>query len=113
MPPLYHWSPRARRRQIERYGLRPGMRPTITSPEWRAPYVCLAENPDWAWRLSGALRSDEITRWDLWQVWLAPGHKICRLRNWEPVEGRRWHEIRVFDRVYKRGIIWIAERSTP
>lgn len=37
--PLFHWSPAARRGQITRYGLRPGMRGTTTTGALGAPCV--------------------------------------------------------------------------
>lgn len=115
-PALFHWSPRERRPQIERYGLRPGMRPTIScggaeyDDGFRPNYVCLAEDPQWAWCLSGA-HHPEIRVWDLWQVWLADGHHFRRLRaDRASSPERRWHEWRVYDRIYKRGVWWVAER---
>lgn len=114
--PLYHWAPQDRRGQIIRYGLRPRMRPTVSSVDgtggegWRAPYVCLAESPMWAWALSGDLHP-EVPAWDLWQVWLGDSHEIRRIRNFYPRDDRRWYEVRVYDRVYKRGVLWVAERQ--
>lgn len=105
---LYHWSPRARRRQIKRYGLRPRMRPTITSPGWKAPYVCFAEDPSWAWELSGRFHRDSGT-WDLWQVWLSSLDELEFLESGE--EWRDFHEVRSHARVYKRHVRWVAERQ--
>jgi hypothetical protein len=109
-PPLYHWSPTSRRASIERLGLVPGRAPTVSSPGWRAPYVCLAENPHWAWQLSGALHPD-VPAWDLWQVSLGEGHKIHRQRPWGPLDGCRYYEWRVYDRIYKRGVWLVATRG--
>lgn len=109
IPPLYHWAPTERRRSIERLGLVPGKPPTVSSPGWRAPFVCLAENPYWAWQLSGAMRP-EIASWDLWQVALADGHEIRRVRNFDVAPGRRYYEWRVYDRIYKRGVWLVATR---
>lgn len=109
LPPLYHWSPRDRRRSIEHRGLVPGCR--AVDGDWRPNYVCLAENPGWAWALSGELHP-EIGVWDLWQVWLGPGHQLRRMPNSQPRDDRRWKEVRVFDRIYKRGVLWVAERTT-
>jgi hypothetical protein len=117
IPPLYHWAPTARRRSIERLGLVPGKTPTICSPDWRAPYVCLAENPRWAWQLSGEmvdiLGCLPVEHWDLWQVSLGDGHKITRLRNIEPRTDRRYYEWRVHDRIYKRGVWLVGVRVAP
>jgi hypothetical protein len=87
------------------------MRPTVSSPGWRPPYVCLAENPQWAWQLSGALHP-EVAAWDLWQVWLSPDHRIRRVRNWEPRDDRRYHEWRVYDRIFKRGVWLVGHRDS-
>lgn len=111
MPPLYHWSPWARRGQIKRYGLRPGMRTTISSAGWRPPYVCLAETPSWAWALSG-MRDEHKPRqagiWDLWQV------NVNGLTG-ELIESfdrqHQWHEVRVRERIYKRRVLYLATRE--
>lgn len=113
IPPLFHWSPTANRRGIERLGLVPG-RPSVThSIAFRAPYVCLADDPWWAWQLSGAIVGHRGQSWDLWQVTLGDGHKIKRVRSWDPDAegGRRYHEWRVFDRIYKRGVWLVGTRE--
>lgn len=109
MPPLFHWSPAERRGQIVRYGLRPRMRPTISTPGWRAPYVCLAETPSWAWALSGmrAERDREPGHWDLWQV-----DVNGLLGETVPTyDEHRWHEVRVQERIYKRRMWHVATRE--
>lgn len=99
---LYHWSPAERRRSIERLGLVPGKR-SHSLPEFYPPYVCLGFTPRSAWILSGDLHP-EIKLWDLWQVHLSDGHQVS-LAN----DDREW---RVYDRVYKRGVWYIASRVT-
>lgn len=109
--PLFHWSPRARRAQITRYGLRPCMRPTTHVGEgmtWRAGYICLADTPSWAWALSGAMPSAPAGEWDLWQT------TVDRLT--EPmVMPADWsngiHEIRTASRVYKRDLWHVGTRT--
>lgn len=106
MPPLFHWSPGGRRKQIERYGLRV-MQPPVTHTGWRAPYVCLAETPSWAWALSG-MQSDIPGTWDLWQA-------NVNGKRGEVVEehgdGHRWHEVRVHERIYKRQLWRVGARE--
>jgi hypothetical protein len=77
--------------------------------EWRPPYVCLATDPDIGWDLSGRFRP-EIESWDLWLVRLDIGHRV------EVMYGDRWDgdvvkEVWVYDRVYKRGVIYMATRG--
>ncbi len=105
---LFHWSPTARRKQIIRYGLRPNMRPVVSTPGWKPPYVCFAESPSWAWALSGYFHP-EIREWDLWQT------SMSRLGRYEVVETydqHRWHEVRSFERVFKRDLWYVATRSS-
>jgi hypothetical protein len=108
---LFHWSPTERRDGITRRGLLPGQpRSThvgpLEDPDYRAPFVCLAEDPAWAWELSGIHRPD-VESWDLWQVHLADGHKLrCVLGV------RMVHEWRVYDRIHKRGVLYVATRTT-
>jgi hypothetical protein len=105
--PLYHWSPRARRKQILRYGLRPGMRPTTTA-EFKAPYVCFADTPSWAWVLSGDMPYTPAGEWDLWQTWLEALDKFTVLASPDRPSGI--HEVRVEQRVYKRDLWWVGSR---
>lgn len=82
------------------------MRSTLTAG-WRAPYVCFAETPSWAWGLSGAMRPD-ILAWDLWQT------SLDRLPEPElkpSYDEHRWHEVRTAHRVYKRDLWYVATRN--
>lgn len=121
--PLYHWSPRDRLSSIKRLGLTPGRRniggpifngpgvdengdPIVIPGEWRAPYVCFSLDPATAWAYShGAWRSTGT--FDLWQVWLEPADEVHVLPTW----GDRIVEIRVHNRVPKRRLIHIGERT--
>jgi hypothetical protein len=106
MPPLFHWSPTPRRRQILRHGLRVAQRPVQHTPGWRTPYVCFAETPSWAWALSGqfAEREHRPGSWDLWQV-NVNGKRGEVLESGD--DEHRWHEVRVHERVFKRQM-WLA-----
>lgn len=123
-PPLYHWSPTERRSGIIRRGLRVAQRPvehsslsSILSPtefesalkSWRAPYTCFAEDPLWAWKLSGELRPD-IEFWDLWWVWLGDDFRVRRIRRNNGVIPARWDEWRVFDDLPKSAVHYVASR---
>lgn len=112
--PLYHWSPRARRKQIQRYGLRPNMRPNIHTPGWKPPYVCFADDAAWAWALSGEMRHAPPGTYDLWQTYLGqmPDGSLEFLAAFDG-DDRDFHEVRVHARVYKRHLIWVAERVKP
>jgi hypothetical protein len=109
MPPLFHWSPAERRGQINRYGLRPSMRPTISTAGRHWPYVCLAETPSWAWALSGmrSEREREPGAWDLWQVQVNGLKGECL----DTYDEHRWHEVRVHERIYKRRLWHVATRE--
>lgn len=110
MPPLYHWSPTVRRKQINRYGLRVAQRPVQHTPGWRAPYVCFAETPSWAWALSGqfAEREHRPGSWDLWQVNVS-GKRGEVLESGD--DEHRWHEVRVHEQVRKRQMWLVATRE--
>jgi hypothetical protein len=115
--PLYHWSPRARRGQIIRYGLRPHMRPTTHTngasgrevTGWRAGYTCFSDTPLWAWSLSGGQRSAPRGEWDLWSTRMD-------LLTEPRVEPADWsngiHEVRTAHRVYKRDLWHVATRES-
>lgn len=103
---LFHWSPRSRRKQILRYGLRPNM--WSRDRLWKPPYVCFAEDPMWAWALSGSFYPSSGT-WDLWQTWLHCLEEIEFLES--SVDHRDFHEVRAHARLHKSQLIWVAERE--
>lgn len=106
---LYHWAPITRRKQIIRFGLRPSMRPTTNaSLDWKAPHVCLADDPSWAWLLSGAQRGSPAGDWDLWQTWAS------RLEEPHIVPGdvsNGIHEVRTSHRIFKRDLWLVGTRT--
>lgn len=104
---LYHWAPAARRKQILRYGLRPGMRPT-TSSEMGAPCVCFADSPSWAWALTLDGRGHTGT-WDLWQTSL--DRLVDPLVLSTPDRPSGLYEIRTEHRVYKRDLWYAGSRE--
>lgn len=137
--PLFHWSPTARRRSIQRLGLVPGKAPTCSAgsldwqdgelkpSRWRPDYVCLGPDPwraaVYSWRVHGE-PGDE---WDLWQVWLDPAVDIIAWRRRETREHRHveqtpdgpvesWYErrtlieVRVGSRIPKSRVEWLGSR---
>lgn len=109
--PLYHWAPTERRKQITRYGLRPSSRPT-TNMAWRAPYVCFADTPSWAWALSGGMSWTPEGEWDLWQTSLSElGPDVVVIPDQD-----RWsgvYEIRTLNRVPKSRLWLAGHRAKP
>lgn len=103
---LFHWSPRARRKQIERYGLRPSMR--ASTSQWKAPYVCFADSPSWAWALSGNMRWTPSGDWDLWSVWMRDLKDPVIMPTPDRPSGL--YEVRTEHRVYKSDIWWVGSR---
>lgn len=105
--PLFHWSPSRNRSRILKVGLVPN-RPCLTSTEFRAPYICFAESPSWAWALSGAFHPD-IAEWDLWQTSIDRLVKPRRTPTYD--NQHRWHEVRTRERVYKRDLWYVGSRT--
>lgn len=105
--PLYHWAPAARRKQIVRYGLRPGSRVT-TSSEVGAPCVCFADSPSWAWALTLNGRGHD-GEWDLWQTWLHALTEPLVLASPDRPSGI--YEVRTEHRVYKRDLWYVGSRA--
>lgn len=106
---LYHWAPRSRRASIKRLGLVPGS--ISIDKAWRPPYVCFSDDPLLAWSLSGHFHP-EVEEWDLWAVWHAD------VKGWEAIpenyrhrEGSYIKEFRVYHRVFKRHVHYVASRS--
>lgn len=116
LPALFHWSPRERRASINRSGLLPGRKhwsgaDSTGITEGRS-MVCLAPNPSSAWALSAGLNAERRrqlagTTWDLWQVQLAPEDAVHMVPSW----GDQIHEVRVDNRIPKRRLWWVAERT--
>ena len=109
--PLYHWSPASRRKQIIRYGLRPFMRLTTSvgdGEKWRAPVICFADSPSWAWALSGELRWTPSGEWDLWQTDIGRLTDPITLPGEDRLSGV--YEVRTEHRVYKRDLWWVGSR---
>jgi hypothetical protein len=114
--PLYHWSPRSRLGGIRRLGLVPGKRnvagPTLHDPddpsagEFRQPCVCFSLDPVTAWAYSHAVWRS-TGEFDLWQVWLEPTDEVHVLPMW----GGRIVEVRVHNRIPKRRLIHVGERT--
>lgn len=112
--PLYHWSPRTRLASIKRLGLVPGRR-TVTRLEgddeddgFRQDAVCFSPDASTAWNYSHDVFNVPGT-YDLWQVWLVPSDAVHILPMW----GDRIIEVRVANRIYKRRLLWIGERTIP
>lgn len=109
---LYHWSPRERRKQIERVGLVPG-KPSVRR-EWKLPYVAFADDVHLAWTLSGDI-NPEITEWDLWQVYPAALNDLRYEICFDTFADSGQHyikEYRLYARIFKRHVHYVASRST-
>lgn len=106
---LYHWSPAGRRRQITRYGLRPHMRAVTTSEAFKAPYVCFADSPSWAWALSGEMPYAPRGEWDLWQTSMDLLTEPVVLPG--PGRASGIYEVRTEHRLYKRHLWYVASRT--
>lgn len=109
---LYHWSPSKNRKQIIKYGLRTH-RPTLQG-EWKPPYICFSDDPWLAWILSGHMWTS-IKSWDLWMCLYnlqdSFDHYEIILDTF-PDTGRHYvKEYRVYTRVYKRDLIYLATRT--
>lgn len=108
---LYHWSPTRNRRSITHSGLEIHRR--TLQGDWKPPYVCFADDPWLAWLLSGKMWP-EIKEWDLW---------VCNVDaqtsfdHYEIITdtfstGRTYtKEYRIYTRVYKRDLIYLATRK--
>lgn len=109
--PLFHWSPRSRRKGIERYGLKPGS--MARDGQWRPPFICLSDDPLLAWQLSGRFAKSTGETWDLWVVIVRDLPHMELITDTFTNTGRPYvKEVRVYERVYKRDVRWVAERTT-
>ena len=101
---LYHWAPTLRRKQINRYGLRPN---SVSSDRlWKPPYVCLADSPVLAWDLIGRFRP-LVETFDLW--WTT-GHAAMPYET-IPSDDGQVREYRVYHRIFKRDLWMVGTRT--
>jgi hypothetical protein len=110
LPVLYHWSPRPRRKQILRYGLRPLQRSTCTfseDDEFRQPMVCTTTSAAEAWSLSAGIFGKPGQTWDLWEVYVAQADEV----HIQPYWGNRIIEVRVANRIPKSRLWWVGDRT--
>lgn len=109
---LFHWAPTSRRKQIIRYGLRTGMRPSTSSGDggkWRANCICFGDSPSWAWAISGEMSWTPEGEWDLWQTTLDLLKDPIVLPGVDRASGI--HEIRTEHRVPKRHLWYVGSRQ--
>jgi hypothetical protein len=109
---LYHWSPTANRRSIERLGLTPG-RKTLQG-DWRPPYIAFSDEPRLAWFLSGRMWP-EIKHWDLWMCYFEAQDSFDHyeiITDTYPDSGRTFvKEYRIYTRIYKRDLHYVGSRE--
>ena len=110
---FYHWSPTAKRPSILRTGLETGKR--SLQGNWKPPYVCFSDDPWLAWILSGRMWPNRYLRWDLWlcNVEMQTSFDHYEIITDTTIDtGRPFiKEYRVYTRVYKRDLIYIATRE--
>lgn len=79
--------------------------------EWRPPYVCFSHSPSLAWALSGACHP-EIESWDLWMMWSNVPSGYEEIYDHYADTGREYvKEFRVYERVWKRDVWYVATRA--
>lgn len=105
LPALYHWSPREKRKGIQRRGLLPRC-PTAGRHDDSFLAVCLSASPSCAWSLSGQITGEPGQLWDLWMVRLTDADEVHVLPGWGPVV----QEIRVGNPIPKSRLWWVGER---
>lgn len=81
------------------------------SHDWRPPFVCFSDEPILAWTLSGRLYP-EIKQWDLWMVFASDVGDFEVILEMSRHTGKHYvKEYRVYHRIYKRDVYYIASRS--
>ena len=100
---LFHWSPGERRKQILRYGLRPGC--LSRCGIWKPPYICFSASPSQAW---GLIRQERGDIMDLWMMWsnVPSGYEVLyHDRTKKP------KEYRIYERIFKRDVWYVGTRE--
>lgn len=115
--PLYHWSPRERRKSIDRLGLVPGKKNfagygdytnSVTGEDevYLQPSLSFSTTPATAWNYSHGVWKTAGT-FDLWEVYLLPEDEV----HINPMWGSRIIEVRVHNRIMKSRLVWVGERT--
>ncbi len=115
--PLFHWSPRERLPSIKRLGLVPRRLNLVNDTSYvnevtgkrevyRQDSISFSTTPATAWNYSHAVWKSEGT-FDLWEVYLIETDEV----HVNPMWGDRIIEVRVHNRIPKRRLIWVGERT--
>lgn len=108
---LFHWSPSENRVNILREGLRVYSKATVTSGDYRWPYISLSPRPSLAWGLSAEfitqMNGDPIEEWDLWEVQI-PEDAEMHVR---PFWGWRLEEVKVYSSIPFTHVWFVGERT--
>jgi hypothetical protein len=109
---LFHWSPTTNRTNINKLGL--DIYKLSLQGGWRPPYVSFSDDPFLAWCLSGKMFPD-IKSWDLWMCHIPSQTSFDHyeiITDTYPDTGRHFvKEYRVYCRVYKRDLTYLATRT--
>ncbi len=109
---LFHWSPTTNRPNINKLGL-DIYKPSLQG-EWCAPYVAFSDDPHLAWCLSGKM-FPEIASWDLWMCHFPSQTSFDHyeiITDTYRDTGRQYvKEYRIYSRVYKRDLVYLATRG--
>lgn len=113
IPPLYHWSPVERRKEIRSEGIKPYSMPTVMSdPKLHSPYTCFSSTPSQAWGLSGDFTIGRdggvFEQWDLWQINLAENDEV----HIRPEFGPTIQEFKVYTVIPADRVWWVGVRET-
>ncbi len=109
---IFHWSPSTNRSNIYRVGL--VIHRLSLQSDWRPPYVAFSDDPYLAWILSGKMFPD-IVSWDLWMCHMPSQTSFAHyeiITDTYRDTGRQYvKEYRVYSRVYKRDLTYLATRT--
>jgi hypothetical protein len=109
---IFHWSPSTNRANIYRVGL--VTHKLSLQGDWRPPYVAFSDDPYLAWILSGKM-FPELTSWDLWMCHIPSQTSFDHyeiITDTYRDTGRQYvKEYRVYSRVYKRDLVYLATRT--
>lgn len=120
LPDLYHWSPAANHKNIQKRGLRPTTETTVTMhpvPPNIGHHegddklegvlaVCLGTSASTAWGLSGAWSAELGSVWDLWQVVLTEDDEVHIRTEYGP----QAYEVRVLGKIPRSRIWYVGSR---